>query len=64
MLAQRSVPFCVCDHEADQDIACIGAQWNCPVVSNDSDLLLYDLPAGVIQIDDLQLKLIISDHLP
>ena len=52
-LTEHSISYCVSDHEADPDIAHIAAQWECPVVSDDSDFLLYDLPGGIIFIEDL-----------
>lgn len=33
-----------CPAEADRDIACLARQWNCPVLTNDSDFYIFDLP--------------------
>lgn len=38
-------------YEADQDIARLARRYQCPVLSNDSDFLLMDLPNGVIPLD-------------
>ncbi|XP_067937282.1 single-strand DNA endonuclease ASTE1-like [Watersipora subatra] len=54
-LRELNVPFCVCDHEADQQLASLAREWNCPLVSNDTDFLLFDLPGGVISVQNLNL---------
>ena len=51
--ALNGVDICVADGEADPVIASLGFQKNCPVVSDDSDLLLFDLTAGVILMSEL-----------
>lgn len=33
-----------CPFEADREIACLALQWNCPVLTNDSDFYIFDLP--------------------
>lgn len=55
-LKELHVSYCICDHEADQQLASLASQWNCSLVSNDSDFLLHDLPGGVILIRDLNVK--------
>lgn len=35
-----------CPAEADWEIACLAHQWNCPVLSYDSDFYIFDLPGG------------------
>ncbi|MEQ2177068.1 hypothetical protein GOODEAATRI_000053 [Goodea atripinnis] len=44
VLAQRGIPLIQCPAEADWDIACLAHQWNCPVLTNDSDFYIFDLP--------------------
>ncbi|XP_056619429.1 protein asteroid homolog 1-like [Triplophysa dalaica] len=46
-LRELKVPFVQCLEEADWEIAALAKQWNCPVLSNDSDFYIFDLPAGV-----------------
>ncbi|XP_034017071.1 protein asteroid homolog 1 [Thalassophryne amazonica] len=46
VLIQRAVPLVQCPAEADWEIACLAHQWNCPVVTNDSDFYIFDLPGG------------------
>ncbi|KXJ27112.1 protein asteroid homolog 1 [Exaiptasia diaphana] len=52
-LRQMRIPFAVCDREADQEIASLAHQWNCPAISNDSDFFIYDLPEGYIPLSHL-----------
>ena len=40
---------------ADDQIAALANYWECPVLTNDSDFLIYDLQAGVILLDYLNL---------
>lgn len=44
VLSQRGIPLFQCPFEADKEIACLAHQWNCPVLSNDSDFYIFDLP--------------------
>lgn len=44
VLNQRKVSLVQSLAEADWDIACLAHQWRCPVLSNDSDFFIFDLP--------------------
>lgn len=46
VLIQCGVPLVQCPFEADWDIACLARQWNCPILSRDSDFYIFDLPGG------------------
>lgn len=46
VLSERGVPLVQCPFEADREIACLAHQWNCPVLTNDSDFFIFDLPGG------------------
>ncbi|XP_078124671.1 single-strand DNA endonuclease ASTE1 isoform X1 [Sander vitreus] len=48
VLIQRGVPLVQCPAEADWEIACLAHQWNCPVLTNDSDFYIFDLPGGYL----------------
>ncbi|XP_029920252.1 protein asteroid homolog 1 [Myripristis murdjan] len=48
VLIQRGVPVVQCPAEADWEIACLAYQWNCPVLTNDSDFYIFDLPGGYL----------------
>nr|XP_046274147.1 protein asteroid homolog 1 [Scatophagus argus] len=48
VLIQRGVPLVQCPFEADREIACLAHQWNCPVLTNDSDFYIFDLPGGYL----------------
>ncbi|XP_037639878.1 protein asteroid homolog 1-like [Sebastes umbrosus] len=53
-LARLEVPVAQCYWEADQEIAALAKVWRCPVLSNDSDFYIFDLPAGLLPISDFQ----------
>ncbi|KAL0962035.1 hypothetical protein UPYG_G00334900 [Umbra pygmaea] len=48
VLSRRGVPLVQCPAEADWEIACLANQWSCPVLTNDSDFYIFDLPGGYI----------------
>ncbi|XP_060905472.1 protein asteroid homolog 1 [Labrus mixtus] len=49
-LARLEVPVAQCYLEADQEIAALAKEWKCPVLSNDSDFFICDLPGGLLPI--------------
>ncbi|XP_037639875.1 protein asteroid homolog 1-like isoform X1 [Sebastes umbrosus] len=53
-LARLEVPVAQCYWEADQEIAALAREWRCPVLSNDSDFYIFDLPAGLLPISDFK----------
>ncbi|XP_033755933.1 LOW QUALITY PROTEIN: protein asteroid-like [Pecten maximus] len=50
-LLDLGVPHCVCDFEADDQIAVLANEFNAPVLSFDSDFYIFDLKAGYIPFD-------------
>ncbi|KAM6904175.1 single-strand DNA endonuclease ASTE1 isoform 1-T2 [Lycodopsis pacificus] len=54
VLIQRGVPLVQCPAEADWEIACLARQWNCPVLTNDSDFYIFDLPGGYLPLSSFQ----------
>ncbi|KAK7500338.1 hypothetical protein BaRGS_00008561 [Batillaria attramentaria] len=54
MLGVRHV---TCDFEADNQVVTLANQWNCPVISNDSDFYIFDLSAGFIPLDYIDFRL-------
>ncbi|XP_024152354.1 protein asteroid homolog 1 [Oryzias melastigma] len=48
VLIQRGIPLVQCPAEADWEIACLAYNWKCPVLTNDSDFYVFDLPAGYL----------------
>ncbi|XP_007547617.1 protein asteroid homolog 1 [Poecilia formosa] len=54
VLNQRGIPLVQCPAEADWEIACLARQWNCPVLTNDSDFYIFDLPAGYLPLNFFQ----------
>ena len=54
ILIHLKIPFVQCMEEADWEIAALANQWNCPVLSDDSDFFIFDLKAGVLPITHFQ----------
>ncbi|XP_061111894.1 protein asteroid homolog 1-like [Conger conger] len=52
-LASLNVPFIHCMFEADQEIACLANEWNCAVLSKDSDFYIFDLKGGRVLLETL-----------
>ncbi|XP_070840214.1 single-strand DNA endonuclease ASTE1 [Chaetodon trifascialis] len=48
VLIQEKVHLVQCPAEADREIACLAHQWNCPVLTNDSDFFIFYLPGGYL----------------
>ncbi|KAG9355707.1 hypothetical protein JZ751_000545 [Albula glossodonta] len=46
ILSSLQVPFIQCVSEADLEIACLANQWNCAVLTMDSDFFIFDLKGG------------------
>ncbi|XP_071764246.2 single-strand DNA endonuclease ASTE1-like [Centroberyx gerrardi] len=55
-LARLEVPVAQCFAEADREIAALASEWKCPVLSNDSDFYIFDLPAGLLPITHFHWK--------
>uniref|UniRef100_A0A673A9U7 XPG N-terminal domain-containing protein n=1 Tax=Sphaeramia orbicularis TaxID=375764 RepID=A0A673A9U7_9TELE len=49
-LARLEVPLAQCYAEADHEIAALAAEWQCPVLSNDSDFYVFELQGGFLPI--------------
>ncbi|GAB1606738.1 protein asteroid homolog 1-like [Argonauta hians] len=52
-IKELGIPCVVGDFEADSQIMLLANQWNCPVLSNDSDFYIYDLTGGFISLDSV-----------
>ena len=57
VLNEMDVAHMTCDFEADDQLAALARSWQCPVMSNDSDFFIYDLPKGFIIFDYLDLQI-------
>ncbi|XP_078275880.1 single-strand DNA endonuclease ASTE1-like isoform X2 [Rhinoraja longicauda] len=64
VLMQLQVPFVQCHSEADRDIVALANQWNCPVLSLDSDFCIFDLRAGYCPLNYFKWKNVtgLKDH--
>nr|XP_019946151.1 PREDICTED: protein asteroid homolog 1 [Paralichthys olivaceus]XP_019946152.1 PREDICTED: protein asteroid homolog 1 [Paralichthys olivaceus]XP_019946153.1 PREDICTED: protein asteroid homolog 1 [Paralichthys olivaceus]XP_019946154.1 PREDICTED: protein asteroid homolog 1 [Paralichthys olivaceus] len=54
VLIQRRIPLVQCPAEADREIACLAHHWKCPVLANDSDFYIFDLPGGYLPLSSFQ----------
>ncbi|VDH95446.1 Hypothetical predicted protein [Mytilus galloprovincialis] len=52
-IKKLGIPIEACNYEADHEIASLAKSWKCPVLSNDNDFYIYDLPGGFIRLNDL-----------
>lgn len=50
VLKKLKVPVVQTLEEADWEIAALAEEWNCPVLSNDSDIYIFNLRAGLLPI--------------
>ncbi|XP_029929064.1 protein asteroid homolog 1-like [Myripristis murdjan] len=53
-LVRLEVPVVQCFLEADREVAALASEWQCPVLSKDSDFYIFDLPAGLLPIPHFQ----------
>ncbi|CAC5363090.1 unnamed protein product [Mytilus coruscus] len=63
VLKKLGIPHLACDGEADNQIAVLARQWNCPVISCDSDMYIFNLPGGFINSSDIKLDQVTSGEL-
>ncbi|MBN3305539.1 ASTE1 protein, partial [Amia calva] len=54
VLSRLKVPYVQCMSEADLEIACLANQWDCPVLTMDSDFCIFDLKKGYCPLVDFQ----------
>ncbi|KAM3873538.1 single-strand DNA endonuclease ASTE1-like [Diretmus argenteus] len=63
-LARLKVPMARCFGEADKHIASLASEWGCPVLSDDSDFYIFDLPGGLLPIAHFQWEAKGQDGIP
>ncbi|XP_067304256.1 single-strand DNA endonuclease ASTE1 [Pseudorasbora parva] len=56
LLRKLKVPMVQCLEEADWEIAALAKEWDCPVLSNDSDFYIFNLAKGVLPLTHFQWK--------
>ncbi|TRY56933.1 hypothetical protein DNTS_020349 [Danionella cerebrum] len=56
VLSKLKVPLIQCLEEADWEIAALADQWNCPVLSEDSDFFIFNLRAGFLPLSHFRWK--------
>ncbi|KAF5900058.1 protein asteroid 1-like, partial [Clarias magur] len=59
ILRKLAVPFIQCLAEADWEVAALANEWNCPVLSNDSDFYIFSLKNGFLPISHFQWRKVI-----
>ncbi|KAM3614622.1 uncharacterized protein V6R79_017051 [Siganus canaliculatus] len=47
-LVRLGVPVAMCFGEADREVAALAREWHSPVLSNDSDFYIFELPGGLL----------------
>lgn len=62
LLLKLKVLLVQCLEEADWEIAALAKEWNCPVLSNDSDFYIFNLRAGFLPITHFQWKNVSVDQ--
>lgn len=55
-LDKLGIQHVTCDFEADNQLVTLANQWNCPVISNDSDFYIFDLSGGFIPLDYIDFR--------
>lgn len=55
-LVRLKVPLVVCYEEANQEIAALANEWDCPVLSSNSNFYIFDVPAGMLPLSHFQWK--------
>jgi len=58
VLDEMRVAHVTCYLEADEEIAALAQLWTCPVLTNDSDFFVYDLPGGVVPLDYINMTVL------
>uniref|UniRef100_A0A3B4EEN6 Asteroid homolog 1a n=1 Tax=Pygocentrus nattereri TaxID=42514 RepID=A0A3B4EEN6_PYGNA len=56
VLRKLKVPLIQCVAEADWEAAALANEWNCPVLSNDSDFFIFDIKGGFLPLSDFNWK--------
>ncbi|KAL6462388.1 hypothetical protein MHYP_G00288100 [Metynnis hypsauchen] len=56
ILRKLEVPVIQCVAEADWEVAALANEWNCPVLSNDSDFFIFDIKGGFLPLSDFHWK--------
>ncbi|XP_060756998.1 protein asteroid homolog 1-like [Neoarius graeffei] len=54
ILQKLRIPFIQCLAEADWEAAALASEWNCPVLSNDSDFYIFNIKSGFLPITHFQ----------
>ncbi|XP_026083843.1 protein asteroid homolog 1-like [Carassius auratus] len=62
LLHKLKIPLVQCIEEADWEIAALAEEWNCPVLSNDSDFYIFNLKAGFLPITHFQWETVKQDR--
>lgn len=63
VLEELHIPHATCPFEADREIAALARAWSCPVMSNDSDFFIFDLPGGFIPLDHMDVDISLSNRI-
>ncbi|XP_039593387.1 protein asteroid homolog 1-like isoform X1 [Polypterus senegalus] len=64
VLSKLGVPLVQCLLEADTEIAALANQWNCPVLSTDTDFFIFDLKGGFCPLTQFRWESASQGHIP
>ncbi|KAK3515666.1 hypothetical protein QTP70_026425 [Hemibagrus guttatus] len=54
ILHKLGIPFIQCLAEADWELAALASEWDCPVLSSDSDFYIFNIKSGFLPIGHFQ----------
>ncbi|XP_015911581.2 single-strand DNA endonuclease ASTE1 [Parasteatoda tepidariorum] len=52
-LSEMGILYAQCDYEGDNQMASLAVHYGCPILSEDSDFYIYDLPNGFIRLNHI-----------
>ena len=55
VLTEICVPHVTCDFEADEELVALANEWDCPVLSDDSDFFIFYCKGGFIPLRSVRL---------
>ncbi|KAG7318055.1 hypothetical protein KOW79_019090 [Hemibagrus wyckioides] len=59
ILHKLGIPFIQCLAEADWEVAALASEWNCPVLSSDSDFYIFNIKSGFLPIQHFQWRKVV-----
>uniref|UniRef100_A0A2L2Y916 XPG N-terminal domain-containing protein n=1 Tax=Parasteatoda tepidariorum TaxID=114398 RepID=A0A2L2Y916_PARTP len=63
ILLEKRIAHVQCDYGGDEKIAALATHYKCPVLAEDSDFYIYDLPYGIIRFSHLDDALKVEEEI-